>query len=136
MKKGILKPLLLYAIGFTLAGISYKTIGHSYIHAPGVHHLILFLTIATGLIWNILSMGTFFFRRKTKELKWVILTHSTLLLGCFLYIVIPIYLDSDKKTINSSNTVQTLIKGDTTKIYHNDNLIYIKVRDSVLLDLR
>jgi hypothetical protein len=49
MKKGILKTLLFYGIGFGIAGVSYLTIGHSYIHAPGVHHFIFDLNYWTNL---------------------------------------------------------------------------------------
>ncbi|SEB48561.1 hypothetical protein SAMN04489761_0989 [Tenacibaculum sp. MAR_2009_124] len=65
MKSGILKTLKLYGIGFGLAEISYLTIGHPYIHAPGMHHLILFLTLVSGLIWTFISLIKFYFKIKT-----------------------------------------------------------------------
>ena len=136
MKSGILKTLMLYGIGFGVAGISYLTIGHPYIHAPGLHHLILFLTLVTGLIWTFISLGKFYFKIKTLELKGIIITNSIIIISCFLYVVIPIYSDQTENPIDKSNFVRTEKKGDTTYIYHNDNLIFIKVKDSVLMDLR
>ncbi|WMI68234.1 hypothetical protein [Mangrovimonas sp. YM274] len=136
MKKGILKTLLFYGIGFGIAGISYAIIGNPYIHAPGVHHLILFLTSIIGLIWTLISIGVYFFKAKTDSLKGIIITNSLIIISCFLYVSIPIYLNSNQKTFIESNFVRTEVKGDTTELYHNDNLIYIKVKDSVILDLR
>ena len=136
MKKGILKTLLFYGIGFGIAGIAYSIIGNPYIHAPGVHHLILFLTLVIGLIWTLISIGIFFFKTKTEKLKGIIISNSLIIISCFLYVAIPIYIDSNEKTFIESDFVRTEIKGDTTELYHNDNLIYIKVKDSVILDLR
>ncbi|NEV95094.1 hypothetical protein G3567_13210 [Psychroflexus sp. YR1-1] len=136
MKKGILKTLLFYGIGFGVAGIIYVIIGNPYIHAPGIHHLILFLTLAVGLIWTLISIRIFFFKAKTEKLKGIIILNSLIIISCFLYVAIPIYLDSNKKTFIESDFVRTEIKGDTTKLYHDDNLIYIKAKDSVILDLR
>ena len=136
LRKGILKTLLFYGIGFGIAGISYAIIGNPYIHAPGVHDLILFLTLVIGLIWTLISIGFFFFKAKTGKLKGIIISNSLIIISCFLYVATPIYLDSNKKTIVKSDLVRTETKGDTTELYHNDNLIYIKVKDSVILDLR
>ncbi len=136
MKKGILKALLFYGIGFGIAGIAYAVIGNPYIHAPGIHHLILFLTLIIGLIWTLTSIVFFFFKAKTDKLKGVIITNSFIIICCFLYVAIPIYLDSNKKTLIEPDFIHSEIKGDTTELYHNNNLIYIKVKDSVILDLR
>ncbi|WP_027391822.1 hypothetical protein [Aquimarina latercula] len=136
MKKGILKTSLLYGIGFGIAGIAYAIIENPYIHAPGFHHLILFLTLVVGLIWTLTSTGIFFFKERTDKLKGIIISNSLIITCCFLYVAIPIYLDSNKKTFIESDFVRTEVKGDTTELYHNDNLIYIKVKDSVILDLR
>ena len=136
MKTGIIRTLLFYGIGFGIAGISYTIIGHPYIHAPGVHHLILFLTLLIGLIWTLYSLGVFFFKTNTKKLKGIIITNSIVIVSSFLYVAIPIYLSSTEKTFIGSDVVRTEVKGDTTELYHNDNLIFIKDKDSVILDLR
>jgi hypothetical protein len=60
MKNRIFRTLLFYGIGFGIAGIAYAIIGNAYIHAPGVHHLILFLTLVIGIIWTLVSVGIFF----------------------------------------------------------------------------
>ena len=136
MKKGILKTLLFYLIGFGIAGIAYTIIENPYTRAPRVHHLILFLTLVIGLNWTLGSCWIFFFKAKTDKLKGIILTNSLIIMSCFLYVTIPIYLDPTKKTLIESDIIRTEIKEDTTKLYHNDNLIFIKVKDSVILDLR
>jgi hypothetical protein len=49
MNKGFLKAVLYYLAGLGLAGINYLTVGHEYIHAPGLHHIIIFLTFIGGI---------------------------------------------------------------------------------------
>ena len=136
MKIGILKTILFYGIGFGIAGISYLIFGHPYIHAPGAHHFIMFFTLVIGIIWTLASFGVFIFKTKTDKLKGIVITNSIIILSCFLYVLVPFYLDSKKKTFIESETVHTEVKGDTTELYHNDKLIFIKVKDSVILDLR
>jgi len=134
MKKGILISLLYYGLGFGIAGLAYAIIGHPYIHAPGVHHLILLLTLVIGIIWTVTSIGFFFLKAKSDKLKGIIITNSIIILSCFLYVAIPIYIDSQEKTTVESEKVHTEINGDTTKLFHNDNLIYMKVKDSIIID--
>ncbi|AUC79950.1 hypothetical protein CW736_11505 [Nonlabens sp. MB-3u-79] len=136
MKIGIVRALIFYGIGFGIAGIVYLIIGHPYIHAPGIHHFILLLTVLIGLIWTIISLAIYFFKEKTKTLSGFILTNLIIIIGCALYIEAPLYLDSKKKNNVPTEFIKTEVTGDTTKIYHNENLIFIKVKDSVLLDLR
>jgi hypothetical protein len=136
MKSGIIRSLIFFGIGFGIAGIAYAIIGNPYIHAPGVHHIILLLTLVTGLIWTLISLVSFIFKSKSKKLKGTIITNILVILSCFLYVAIPIYLDSTEKTFIESDIIRTEVKGDTTELYHNDNLIFIKVKDSIILDLR
>ncbi len=136
MNRGILKALIFYGIGFGIAGIIYLIVGNSYIHAPGIHHLILLLTLLIGLIWTIISSVVYFFKEKTKRLGGFILTNLIIIIGCVLYVEVPLYLDSQRNNKVPSELTNTEVIGDTTKIYHNEKLIFIIVKDSVLLDLR
>jgi hypothetical protein len=81
-------------------------------------------------------VSEFFFKAKTDKLKSIIITNSLIILTCFLCVAIPIYLDSNEKTFIEFDFVRTEIRGDTTELYHNDNLIFIKVKDSIIVDLR
>ncbi len=136
MKKGVLKTLLFYAIGFGIAGISYLTIGHPYIHAPAIHHIIIFLTLVIGIIGTLISLLLYLFKTKTPLLKGILITNSIIITACFLFIVllVQLYKREDKPIV--SEQVFSEVKGDTTRMYHNNNLIFIKVKDSILLDLR
>lgn len=136
MKKGILKTLLFYGIGFGIAGIVSFTVKSTYIHGPGLHHFIIFFTLVIGLIWALISFGIYIFKRKTQVLKGILITNIIIIVASFLLVAIPIFLDQTKKTIIESSLIRTEIKGDTTNLYDNDNLIFIKVKDSIILDLR
>ena len=134
MKKGILKTLIFYGIGFGLAGLVYLIIGHPYLHAPGFHHLILVLTLIGGLLWTVRILFTFLSKERTNENKGILITSSLILISSFLYVAVPILSESDKEYDGVAESLKTEIKGDTTYIYHNGNPVYIQVKDSVLLD--
>jgi len=136
MITGVLRTLLFYAIGFTIALIAYLNVKTQYHHAPSLHHFIMFLTWLIGAIWLLVSLGIFIFKSKSEKLKGIIITNSIVVIGCFLYFSIPISVDQNKKDSIQSDFVRTEKSGDTVRMYHIDNLIYIKVKDSVLLDLR
>ena len=134
MKKGILKTLVFYGIGFGIAGLVYLIFGHPYIHAPGFHHLILFLTLIAGLVWTLIILFAFLKKGRTRERKGILITSSLILISSFLYVAIPIVTEADNDYGEVAESLRTEIKGDTTFIYHNGNPVYIKVKDSVLLD--
>jgi hypothetical protein len=135
MRIGIFQALIFYAFGLSMAGLAYLIIGNPYIHAPGIHHVILIGTLLIGLIWTLISLGIFFFKNKTKKLIGVIVTNLVITVGFALYAILPKYLNY-KPNPTSKESVKTEIHRDTTKIYHDENLVFLKVKDSVILDLR
>lgn len=84
---GVLYALVFYAAGFSLAGISYLNIGHPYIHAPGMHHLILLGTFAGGLGWIIGAGIKALKGLRSPRLRGILVTNTVVVLGFlgFLY---------------------------------------------------
>ncbi|WP_299159653.1 hypothetical protein [uncultured Tenacibaculum sp.] len=81
MKKGFLHTITFYGIGFSLSGVAYKVFGHPYIHAPGIHHIIMFLTFLSGIV--LLSIDLYhYLKNKPSFLKGTIISNILIIL-CF-----------------------------------------------------
>jgi hypothetical protein len=132
MNKGFLKSILFYLIGLGLAGLSYLAIGHEYIHAPGLHHIIIFLTFFAGFLWLIVAAILYFTGQRTENSKGIILTNLLMSLG-FLVFVVYIIRDATDNNEFEENADKITIEesGDTTTMYHGGSPVYMKVKDSV-----
>ncbi len=136
MKKGVLKALTIYLVGFTIAWLIYSIYGHPYIHAPGFHHLIVFFTFLIAIFWTIGAILFFFLKKKSIALKSFIVT-NLIFISCFsFYIYYSLVSENQNDPFDNEpkNEIISETKGDTTFVYHNGNVVYMKVKDSVLLD--
>jgi hypothetical protein len=136
MHKGFLKALLYYLVGLGLAGLSYwLTIGQEYVHAPGPHHIIIFLTFAGGFIWLLAASAWYFTGNRTENLKGIIFTNLFMTAGFTLF-MLYIIKDGPDDSEFEENMDQITIEesGDTTTIFHGGSPVYFKVKDSVLLN--
>jgi uncharacterized membrane protein (DUF485 family) len=135
MNKGFLKSILYYLIGLGLAGLSYLTIGHEYVHGPGLHHIIILLTFIVGLLWLIGATIKYFSGKRTENLRSIIFSNLVMSLGFILFMVYVINDATDNSELEK-NAEKIVIEesGDTTAMYHGGSPVYIKVKDSVLIN--
>lgn len=70
MRKAFIHVFIYYSIIGALGLLAYLFIPHEYIHAPGVHHLILFLMFVGSLLWGVLSLILWLVDRKNQGLKF------------------------------------------------------------------
>jgi uncharacterized membrane protein (DUF485 family) len=135
MNKGFLKSILYYLIGLGLAGLSYLTVGHEYIHGPGLHHLIILLTFFAGFLWLIVAAIQYFTGQRTGNLKGIILTNLVMSFGFILFMGYIIRDATDNSEFEENADKITIVEsGDTTTMYHGASPVYWKVKDSVLLN--
>jgi hypothetical protein len=87
LKAALIQSVIFYGTGFGMAALSYAIVGNPYIHAPGLHHIIVFSTLVIGLAWTIASIFLYYFKAKTKKTKYVIIINTIILSSCFLYIL-------------------------------------------------
>ena len=135
MHKGFLKLILYYSIGLGLAGLSYSIVGHPYIHAPGLHHIIILLTFIGGFLWLSVTGIQYFIGQRTENLKGIILTNLVMSLGFVLFMVYIIRGATDNSEFEKNEDKITIEEsGDTTTMYHDWSPVYMKLKDSVLLN--
>jgi hypothetical protein len=119
MNKGFLKTVLYYLAGLGLAGISYLTVGHDYIHAPGLHHIIILLTFIFGFLWLIVATTLYFTGKRTENLRGIIFTNLFAGLGFTLFMVYIIHDASDNDFEGRAKKVTIEESGDTITMYHD-----------------
>lgn len=86
LKFGILQTLVFYIFGFITSGIIYLIFGHPYIHAPGLHHIAILLMYLIGVIWALISVIYFFSKKKTDNLRGIIITNLILIFIFIMYL--------------------------------------------------
>lgn len=131
--KGVFYTILYYASGLGLAALSYAIVGHPYIHAPGLHHIVLFLTFAGGFIFTLLLTVKYILETRTWKLRGILLTNMVAILSFILVIYNSLHEEKDSAA-ERGDEISISENGDTTIMYHNKNIIYMKVKDSVLLN--
>lgn len=70
MKKAFYHVLIFYSLLSLLGYLAYLFIPYTYIHAPGVHHLILFLMFVVSLLWGVLSLILWMMDKQNQRLKF------------------------------------------------------------------
>lgn len=131
--KGIHYTLIYLAAGLGLAALSYAVVGHPYIHAPGVHHWLIFLTFTGSLVWAIAAVVRYISGTRTWKLKGIILT-NTLAVLAFILAIYLILREEGEGITEVKEEISMSEHGDTTTLYYNDNIIYMEVRDSIVLN--
>ena len=134
MIKGIRKALIYYAIGFSLAGLVYLIFGHPYIHAPGLHHIVMFLTLIIGAIWALAEFILVWPKLRSQATVGFVITIFAVIAGFVAYIAMDI--NRYNKSVESRDEPKLSLEvvGDETTIYYGANIIYYKHKDSVYLD--
>ena len=131
--KGILYVITYYIVGLGLAGLSYNIIGHPYAHAPGLHHLILLMTFAGGILWTIGAALKHFTIASSWTLKGILFT-NIFAIAVFAAILYSELSSEETSTASSEEEISMSKNGDTTVLYYNDNIIYVQIGDSVQLN--
>ncbi len=131
---GVLYALVFYAAGFSLAGISYLVFGHPYIHAPGIHHVILAVTFAGGLCWIIGAAIKALMGPRSPRLRGILLTNTVVVLG-FVGFVYDMTRSDDSGAVHEGGVEMNMTQqGDTAILSDGDKIIYMRVKDSVLIN--
>ncbi len=110
---GVLYALVFYAAGFLLAGISYLVFGHFYIHAPGIHHVILVVTFAGGVCWIIGAGIKALIGPPSSRLHGILMTNAAIVLG-FIAVVYNMTQPDDSGPVHEGGVEMNMThQGDT-----------------------
>lgn len=134
MIKGIRKALIYYAIGFSLAGLVYLIFGHPYIHAPGLHHIVMFITLIIGAIWALAEFILVWPKVRSQATVGFVITIFAVIAGFAAHIAMDINSFNKRAESWEEPKLSLEVNGDQTTIYHGAKVIYYRVKDSVHLD--
>lgn len=127
--------MVYYLVGLGLAGISYLTVEHGYKHGPALHHLLILLTCAGGVLWLAGAVIQYLRGRRTENIKGIIFTNLFVSLGFVLFMAYILNDAGDNKEIEPhADRVSIRESGDTVTMYHGGSVVYMKVRDSVMIN--
>jgi hypothetical protein len=87
-KKEFLKVLLYYSIGSAVSYLAYLLIPHTYVHAPGVHHFLVFLMFIISFIWGVANFLFSFSEKGTDSDRFTGIFH---LIPCAAFVVWLVY---------------------------------------------
>jgi hypothetical protein len=135
MGKGFLKVILYYLTGIVLAGLSYVVFGQGYAHGPGLHHAIILLTFAGGTMWGFLAILYYLTEKRTESLKGIILGNVLMTVGFSVFMTV--LFGNERNPVEPDDRPDKIVveeSADTTTMYHNVNVFYYKVGDSVLIN--
>jgi|GEM_PF-4284528 len=136
--KGFSKAAIFYIIGALIVLISHQIFGPQYVHGPNGYHMLVFLIIFIGFIWALNNLKRLFNHRKIKYQLGSLACHTIIMFGTIGYILYilsnhkkdtPIYEESEL------DTLEMKVYGDTIEGRVKGNLVYFKVKDSILIDL-
>lgn len=131
--RGSMYVIAFYGVGCVLAALSYSIIGHGYVHGPGLHHIILFFTVAGGFCWTLVAGVKALSGRASSTIKGTLLANTLVLSGLALYLYSTVPQES-KIPGRSNDEISVTRNGDTTTLYHDGNPLYMRVGDSVLFN--
>lgn len=136
MNKGLRFSGIFYMVGLTLAGVSYLTLGHDYGHGPGLHHLIILATFALGLLLMIGALIKYWTGPRSTMLIGIIVFNFVMTLGfiCVLWFLFRIESKERSNIEMTERKVRVEESGDTVTMYREGSIIYIRVKDSVLIN--
>jgi len=136
MISAIGKSLILYVIGFSITAIIYYSADNHYAHGPNLYHLTFALTIFIGTIWLIVATIIYYIKRNRNMLGYILVNGiATISFVVYLWIILhPEPLPEPSDIQEDQLSVARI--GASTLIFNNECLIYLKVKDSVHLDLR
>ena len=136
--KGIIKATIFYANAVFLTWLIYQIFGHTYIHGPGLHHVLGFLALAGGSIWMIIGIVRLILNKRNKQNIGSLIVNIVVVSSITIYFIIEI----NKETVvdNSTNKADiiTINKDSSTNsssiVNGLGDTLYLKVGDSVIID--
>jgi len=134
MNKGALRSIVYYLIGLGLTVLSYLTVDHTYARGPSLYHVVILLTILGGIGWLISAAVRYTFVKRSKDLVGTMIVNLLVSLGFVLFMAsILRHTKRDDHSDIKEHRISIKKSGDTTTMYDGENIIYVKVKDSVLI---
>ena len=138
MRKGLLHSLLLYLIGIALTLLISFTVGNGYNHGPGYAFIPPVLTLLVSVFWTVGKLFEIILKGGSPYRAGVMIGNVSALLLVALYFWITI--QQERATYASPEPATEILeaqrKGDSSIILIDGKLMFLSIRDSVIIDKR
>jgi hypothetical protein len=126
-----MRAAIYYAVAFTLTWLTYQIWGHTYIHGPGLHHLIGFLALAGGAIWIVKGLVRLLLKKQDKQNLGFLIVNVVVVASVVTYFIIDIHSETVVEAPTNKADIITIHR-DTIM---NSSSIVDGFGDTILLKL-
>jgi hypothetical protein len=136
--KGLIKAAIYYAVAFFLTWLVYQIVGHTYIHGPGLHHILGFLALAGGAIWMIVGIVRLVLNKQDNQNIGSLIVNIVVVSSIAIYFIIEINKEPVVDSSPNNADIITVNKDSSTNsssiVNGLGDTLYLKVGDSVYID--
>lgn len=133
--RGISLAVAYYLVAALIAYASYKFFGHGYVHAPGVHHIILFLSWLGGVLWTLISLVKRFQGKNVAYYRGTAMANLLVVAAAFVWFyrqALPV--GESQADFRQEDELITQFSGDTAIVRHRGSIVFLRIGDSVYFD--
>ena len=136
--KGVFRAAIYYAIAFALTWLTYQIWGHTYIHGPGLHHLIGFLALVVGAIWIVVGVIRLLLNTQDKRNIGSLIVNVVVVTSIVTYFIIDINRETASEPTTNEADIITINQDTSTNsssiVDGLGDTILLKVGDSTIID--
>lgn len=136
--KGLIRAVIYYAVAFSLTWLTYQIWGHTYIHGPGLHHLIGFLALVGGAIWIIVGVIKLLLNKQNKRNIGSLIINVIVVTSVVTYFMFDINRETASETTTNKADIITINQDTSTNsssiVDGLGDTILLKVGDSTIID--
>lgn len=133
--RGVSFTIAYYLVAAFIAYLSYHFTGQSYVHAPGVHHIILFLSWLGGAFWTLFSLFKRFQGKNVAYYRGTAMTNLLVLASAFVWFYrMGQPVGESREAVAPADELTTEFSGDTAIVRHRGSIVFLRIGDSIYFD--
>lgn len=133
--RGVSLTVAYYLLAAFVAYLSYHFIGHPYVHAPAVHHIILFLSWLGGALWTLFSLFKRFQGGNVAYYRGTAMTNLLVLATAFVWFYrMGQPVGEGREAVAPADELTTRFSGDTAIVRHQGRIVFLRIGDSIYFD--
>jgi len=136
--KGLIRAAIYYAVALALTLLTYQIWGYTYIHGPGLHHLMGLLALVGGAIWIVKGLVRLLLNKRDKQNLGALIVNVVVVASVVTYFIIDIHSESAVEAPTNKADIITInrdtIMNSASIVDGFGDTILLKVGDSTVID--